>query len=664
LTFAAVVPETRSLLPSDTYTYAVPEELDEQVVPGVRVEIPFGRRSLLGYVVRRQPAADRGDIRAITGILAETPLLLAHHVVLAERVAARYCAPLGEVIRAMLPSRVRARPPKRRSGPRTVSQALDEARVQRPPTVPPQLTPAQRDAVAPLLEAIAEHRHRRVLLHGVTGSGKTEVYLVAIDAALAAGRGAIVLVPEIALTPQTIRRFAARFPGRVTVIHSALTDAERAAEWRRVRAGEATVVVGSRSAVFAPVPAPGIIVVDEEDAAAYKQDRVPRYHAVDVALMLGELTRAAVVLGSATPRIETYYRAHTGDLELASLPERVTGRALPPIEVVDLRDELRAGNVTPLTPALDRAMRDCHAHGGQSILFLNRRGSATVILCRSCGEAVTCANCSVALVYHHDRATCDCHYCGATQPLPARCPKCDSQAIRSLGMGTERLEREVHERFPALRLLRMDRDTTRSRDAYFEIYDRFRRHEADCLIGTQMVAKGWDLGNVRLVGIVNADTSLHFPDYRSGESSFALLTQVAGRAGRGDEPAHVVLQTYSPDHYAVRHAITHDYRGFAHDEIRVRKTLRFPPYCRLCVCTFSHRSDADAEAAVRECARRLSDTLGSGSGLDVLGPTPAFLHRLRGEYRWQLTVRGTDIERAFPHLPKDRGWSIDVDPVP
>lgn len=524
------------------------------------------------------------------------------------------------------------------------------------------LNDAQRAAVAPLLEGIATRTHRRVLLHGVTGSGKTEVYLAGIDAALAAGRGAIVLVPEIALTPQMIRRFAVRFPGLIAVVHSALTDAERAAEWRRIRSGEHSVIIGSRSAVFAPVPDLGIVVVDEEDAPAYKQDRVPRYHAVDVALMLGALCNAPVVMGSATPRVESFFHAHTGNLELVTLPERVSGRPLPPIEVVDLRDELKAGNTNALSLTLDRALQECHADGGQSILFLNRRGTSTVVLCRTCGEALTCRNCSVSLVHHVDRASCDCHYCGMSIPLPAACPACGSRAIRALGMGTERLEREVRERFPTLRLIRMDRDTTRSRDAYFDIYDRFRRHEADCLIGTQMVAKGWDLGNVRLVGIVNADTSLHFPDYRSGELTFSLLTQVAGRAGRGDEPARVVLQTYSPGHYAVRHATTHDYLGFARDEIRVRKALRFPPYSRLCVCTFAHSDDHEAEMEVRREAQRVSDTLGIGAGLDVLGPTPAFLHRLRGEYRWQITVRGTDIERAFSHLPRARGWSIDVDP--
>jgi primosomal protein N' (replication factor Y) (superfamily II helicase) len=659
-----VVLETRSLLPRDAYTYAVPEELEERVLVGARVEVPFGTRSLLGYVVERNAAAVSVDVKAIAAVLDEPPLLLEHHLQLARWIADRYCAPLGEVIRAMLPAGVRgARPGGRKRGPRSVSRAVQAARGPLTASSPLDLNPAQRAAVAPLVDAIAARRHVRVLLHGVTGSGKTEVYLAAIDRALAEGRSAIVLVPEIALTPQTVERFASRFPGRVAVLHSGLSEAERAKEWLQIRAGEFGVVVGSRSAVFAPVGNLGIVVVDEEDAGAYKQDRVPRYHAVEVALRLGEVCGAAVVLGSATPRVETFYRAHTGGLELASLPQRVSGRALPPIEVVDLREELRAGNLGPLSLTLERALEECHAAGGQSILFLNRRGMSTIVLCRACGYVLTCTNCSVALVHHRDRDRCDCHYCGLSLDLPLVCPMCASRAIRGLGMGTERLEQEVHDRFPDLRLLRMDRDTTQSRDAYHEIYDAFRRRDADCLIGTQMLAKGWDLGNVRVVGIVNADTALHFPDYRSGETTFSLLTQVAGRAGRGDEPARVVLQTYSPDHYAVRHATTHDYLGFARDEIRVRRTLQFPPYTRLVVCTYTHRNDTAAEAETRRKAQELSDTLAGGEGLDVLGPTPAFLHRLRGHYRWQFTVRGQAIERTFQQLPKGRGWSIDVDPA-
>jgi primosomal protein N' (replication factor Y) len=661
----AVVPDTGGILPQDTYTYVVPDDLAALVAPGMRVMVPFGSREVTGYVIADTVALLDGDARAIAGVLDETPILGSVALELGRWIADRYCAPLGEVIRAMLPKGVRAaRPGGRKRGPRTTSAAVEAARAGEAgaPEAPPLLTGAQQLAAAPLLDAVSSHAHRRVLLHGVTGAGKTEVYLATIAAALAAGRQAIVLVPEIALTPQTIRRFAARFPGRIAVLHSALTDSERAREWRRIRDGELDVVVGSRSAVFAPLPRLGVIVVDEEDAGAYKQDRVPRYHAVDVALERGRLESVPVVLGSATPRVETYYAAHTGGFELVTLAERITGRPLPPIEVVDLREELRAGNRSPLSLDLDHALRECHDAGGQSILFLNRRGTATVVVCRSCGEALTCDSCSVSLVYHAQRRRCDCHYCGASRPMPDVCPACGSSAIRGLGMGTERLEVEVHERFPQLRLLRMDRDTTASRDAYFTIYDRFARHDADCLIGTQMVAKGWDLGNVRLVGIVNADVALHFPDYRSGESTFSLLTQVAGRAGRGDEPARVILQTYSPQHYAVRHATTHDYLGFAREEIRVRRSLRFPPYTRMVLCTVTHRDDALAEAAARRAVAEVSGKLRAGSGLDVLGPTPAFLHRLRGEYRWQFTVRGEVIERAFPFLPRGRGWSIDVDP--
>jgi len=663
----AVTPDTGAILPKDTYTYAVPDHLVSLAVPGARVMVPFGSREVLGYVVGVDVALAGVEVRQVADVLDEPPILGAPALQLARWIAARYCAPLGEVIRAMLPKGVRsARPGGRKRGPRTTSAAVEATRAHDGAVAEAALplTSAQQAAAAPLLEAVAARSHRRVLLHGVTGAGKTEVYLVAIAAALAAGRQAIVMVPEIALTPQTIRRFAARFPGRVAVLHSALTESERAREWRRLRDGELDVVVGSRSAVFAPLPRLGIIVIDEEDASAYKQDRIPRYHAVDVALERGRLEDVPVVLGSATPRVETYYAAHTGGFELVRLDERISGRPLPPIEVVDLREELHAGNRSPLSLDLERALRECHDGGGQSILFLNRRGTATVVVCRNCGEAVTCDSCSVSLVYHADRRRCDCHYCGASRPLPDICPSCGSTAIRGLGMGTERLEVEVHERFPTLRLLRMDRDTTASRDAYFTIYDRFANHEADCLIGTQMVAKGWDLGNVRLVGIVNADVSLHFPDYRSGETTFSLLTQVAGRAGRGDEPARVILQTYSPQHYAVRHAVTHNYLSFAREEIRVRRALRFPPYTRLVVCTVNHREDARAEIEARRAFAEVSDKLGAGSGLDVLGPTPAFLHRLRGEYRWQITVRGEAIERAFPHLPHGRGWSIDVDPGP
>ncbi|HEX3605029.1 MAG TPA: primosomal protein N' [Candidatus Dormibacteraeota bacterium] len=661
--YATVVPELRSILPRDLFTYAVSSEQEGAVVPGARVMVPFGERQVIGVVMSRVDTSEV-EAKAILEVLDEPPPLLPHLVHLARWIAERYHAPLGETVKAMLPSGVRsARPKGRKRGPRTTSQATREAAEGGAPDTPLALSAAQREVVDRLLAALAERRHARVLLHGVTGSGKTEVYLATIAAALEMGRRALVLVPEISLTPQTIRRFAGRFPGRVALLHSGLTEAERAASWRRIREGGADVVVGSRSAVFAPIPDLGVVVVDEEDASAYKQDRVPRYHAVETALELGRLCAAVVVLGSATPRLETFFRAHGGDLEIGRLPERIAGRPLPPIEVVDLREELKAGNRSPISQSLERALEDTVSAGWQSILFLNRRGTATVVVCRSCGEALGCPNCSVSLVLHQGRNRCDCHYCGASRPPPVECPKCGSPAIRALGMGTERLEREVAGRFPTLRLLRMDRDTVLTRDTYFEIYDTFARGEADCLIGTQMVAKGWDLPGVRLVGVVNADTALHLPDYRSGELTFSLLTQVAGRAGRGDEPARVILQTYSPGHYAVRHAVGHDYLGFAREEIRIRRATGFPPYSRLCVCTVAHPEDAEAEARARKAVEKLSATLAPDSGVDVLGPTPAFLHRLRGEYRWQITLRGASLEGVLPHLPTERGWSIDVDPA-
>ena len=659
---AEVVPDSRAPLPQQSYTYTVPEELAELVLVGTRVEIPFGKRSLHGVVVGWADATDQTQLKAVSAVLDDTPLLAPHQVELALWIAARYCAPLSEVLRAMVPKGARAGRRKRKSSPRTESQALAEARRSGTREEPPVLTPAQHDAVTRLVTALDARQNLKLLLHGVTGSGKTEVYLSAIDAAIARGKQAIVLVPEIALTPQMIRRFAARFPERLVVLHSALTDAERAREWTRAKNGEADVVVGSRSAIFAPLPDLGIIVIDEEDASAYKQDRLPRYHAVEVALELSGLLSIPAVLGSATPRVESYFRAHTGEMEIAKLDSRINGRALPPIEVVDLREELRSGNLHPLSLSLQKALQETHDAGGQSILYLNRRGTAQIVLCRNCGETLNCSNCSVALVHHAERRACVCHHCGLTVMMPKVCPRCNSEAIRGLGMGTERLQREVEELLPGLRILRMDRDTTVTRDAYFEIYEQFRLGKADCLIGTQMITKGWDLGRVHLVGIVNADTSLHFPDYRSCEVTFSLLTQVAGRAGRGDEPARVILQTYTPDHYAVRFAREHDYLGFARHEIRSRKRLGFPPYSRLITCTFSDETDAKAEAAAAAAVEGLRKAL-RGPVIDILGPMPAYIHRLRGNYRWQFTLRGEDLSAALSLLPSGKGWSIDVDPA-
>ncbi|MGH7609520.1 MAG: replication restart helicase PriA, partial [Candidatus Dormibacteria bacterium] len=536
-----------------------------------------------------------------------------------------------------------------------------------PTPVPPsrlQLTEEQEQAFAPIRAAISWSQPREFLLFGVTGAGKTEVYLAAIHACLAQGRGALVLVPEISLTPQTVRRFEAHFPELVAVLHSGLTPGERGREWRRVRSGAARVVVGSRSAVFAPMADCGVVIVDEEDSSSYKQyDARPRYHAAEVARHLGRVLSIPVVLGSATPRLESYHRALQGtELELLCLPQRYRGRPLPPVEVVDLREELAWGNHSPFSRRLAELITQTLLEGGQGILFLNRRGTSSVILCRTCGEALGCPNCSVSLTLHAPGRRCTCHYCGHEQELPDLCPTCGSRLLRALGAGTERIEAEARALWPEARILRMDRDTVGHRDAHRQIYEAFADRQADLLVGTQMVAKGWDLPGVRLVGIVNADIALHFPDFRAAERTFSLLTQVAGRAGRGDEPAQVLLQTYSPQHPAVQFASGHDYQGFATLELEARRQLRFPPFSRLVVLTHSAAREGEARAQAAAEAERLRAAL-AREPVEILGPSPAFIPRLRSQYRWQLTLRASRLEAVSPLLPTERGWAVDVDPA-
>ncbi|MGC8461412.1 MAG: replication restart helicase PriA [Candidatus Dormibacteria bacterium] len=652
----AVVLDTTQILPHDTLTYRVPEHLGDIPVVGKRVVVPFRNATLEGFVIEHEESTQLNEVREIGELVDGVPELTSWQRNLAVFIARRYVASLSEVVKTMVPKPVRIGRVPRASKNR--SNVLKE----HAEVLAPTLNAEQETAASAVIAAVTEHRSERFLLHGVTGSGKTEVYLAAIEESIRQGRQAIMLVPEIALTPQTLDRFRARFHDRVAVLHSALTDAMRAREWWRIYRGEVDVVVGSRSAIFAPVQDLGIIVVDEEDSSSYKQERHPRYHAVEVAFELGKLRNAPVVLGSATPRIEMFYRAHGKDVTLLTLTKRFNGRELPPVEVVDLRQELRAGNHSMLSKELLDAIRTCHEGGGQSLLFLNRRGLATLVLCRTCGFVLTCTQCSANLVHHHSTGMCHCHYCGRTEALPTICPSCSAPKIRQLGGGTERVEQEVREAVPGIRILRMDRDTMHHRDAYEDAYRTFSRHEADCLIGTQMVAKGWDLTGVRLVGIVNADGSLHFPDYRSAEVTFSLLTQVAGRTGRGDEPARVLLQTYTPEHFAIQAAARHDYRAFAHEEIRIRKSWNFPPFREMVVCIASHKSNDKARIMAEEAVNRISGTIAPDMAVEVLGPTPAPMHQVKGEFRWQFIVRGQQLQQLYEYLPKGAGWNIDVDP--
>jgi primosomal protein N' (replication factor Y) len=588
------------------------------------------------------------------------------------------------------------------------------------------------------------------LLHGVTGSGKTEIYLRAVADVLKQGRKAIILVPEISLTAQTVARFAGRFwergdggrsrdgqqPGsRVAVLHSALTDGERYDTWRRARAGLVDVVVGPRSALFAPLSPLGLIVLDEEHDDSYKQEAPrPRYHARDTALRLARSSRATVILGSATPSLTSYHRAQQGEFDLQEMPRRIMGHArrlqelqaryqvpdiryqawddeetdhpedeepsgdqvpgagrppgpaahtrtsakrrhqrhpqarylpLPPVQIVDLRAELRAGNRSIFSRTLQQAMDKALGRGEQVILFLNRRGSATFVLCRDCGHVVRCPHCDVPLTYHSPRARLICHHCNYREPQPQRCPQCGGRRIRYFGLGTERVEKAVRSRWPDARLLRWDRDTARTHEAHTNILQRFAGGAADVLVGTQMITKGLDLPLVTVVGVISADTALNLPDFRSSERTFQLLAQVAGRAGRGLLGGRVVIQTYHPDHYAIVAASKHDYLAFAEQELAFRREQGYPPYIRLAKLICEDTASGRARARAKEMSATLRDALARDAlpATYLLGPAPPFFARLRGRYRWQILLRHPDPPSFLGDIRIPDGWRVEVDPV-
>jgi primosomal protein N' (replication factor Y) len=476
-------------------------------------------------------------------------------------------------------------------------------------------------------------------------------------------------VPEIALTPQTIERFIARFPGQVAILHSGLTPGERFDEWYRIYQGEFGVVVGPRSALFAPMSEIGLIIIDEEHEWTYKQsDKSPRYHAKDVALKLAELNNAMVILGSATPDIESYYRAKRGQYQLIELEERVTPRGvspLPEVEIVNLCDELKSGNRSLFSNSLRNAIKDVLLRNEQTILFINRRGSSNFIQCRDCGFVPTCNKCLVALTYHLTENRLRCHHCNSVRAIPRICPRCGGNRLRYIGIGTQKVELEARNLFPAARILRWDSDVTKRRRAHEKILTRIKNREIDILIGTQIIAKGLDLPQVTLIGVINADTGLNLPDFRSSERTFQLTCQIAGRAGRGLMAGRVIVQTYSPEHYAIQAASRHDYEGFYNKEIEYRHQLGYPPFSRMVRLTYSH---SNATACHREADRIwgviLSEKAKKGlSDFRIIGPVPAFIPRVRGRYQWHIVLCGSAVHTFLDSIVLPKGWTVDIDPV-
>ena len=569
------------------------------------------------------------------------------------------------------------------------------------PTQPLRLNPAQSTAFAEIQRALASHTVGGVsnpdafnrtkhpltfLLHGVTGSGKTEVYMQAMADVLENGKSVIVLVPEISLTPQTASRFVGRFGDRVALLHSRLSDGERYDQWHRIQKGEADIVIGPRSAIFAPVPKLGMLIIDEEHSDSYKSDTAPRYHAREVAQKRSELANCLVLLGSATPSLESFHRTRNGSYRLLNLPDRVFDRKMPDVHIVDMRNELKKGNRTIFSELLRSSIEERLVRREQIILFLNRRGHSTYVFCRTCGYVERCDNCSISLTYHRETQQLVCHHCGSKRPTQQACPQCSSDAIRFFGAGTEAVEQEVHKWYPKARVKRFDADSTARKNAHQQILEEFEQQKIDILIGTQMVSKGLDFPNVTLVGVIAADTALNLPDFRASEQTFSLLTQVAGRSGRADLEGVVVIQTYMPEHYSIEAAQKHDYLDFYAQEIVARGALRYPPFAHVAtlllrgkdeqaVIEASHVARDQLEIWQTDQEHALQAPKVEETSVEILGPAPAPLSKIEGKFRWHLLLRSTDpkkIGQLFkrftdepPTIIKSKAieFVIDIDPT-
>ncbi|MFQ5646972.1 MAG: primosomal protein N' [bacterium] len=706
------------------FSYRIPPQFQSQTTVGTRVLVPFQRRQLTGMVTGFTDQAPPGiKLRSIIKPLEEIPAFDRSLLRLAEWIAGYYLCPLGVVIDAMLPNikakekqqlffqplyprkeinelaeqRVKKAPrqaeilrflaggPGSRNDlahiPLTVFGKLEqEGLIERyrerlfrnpfrmeifPEPSPEKLFPEQQKILDIIASCIKNSRFQAFLLHGVTGSGKTEIYLKAAREALSAGGQVLILVPEIALTPQLYNRFQARFQGRTALLHSALSQGERLDEWNRVRSGDAAVVVGTRSALFAPLDNLKLIVVDEEHDPSFKQENQPCYSGRDGAVLRAQQAGCPVVLGSATPSLESYYNTETGKYRLLELPERIYQRPMPEVKLVDMRVAACLDGNRTVSSALTEALESNLQKGEHSILLLNRRGFHNFILCPDCGKSVECPHCSVSLTYHKVGDRLLCHYCGYGSGFPQQCGDCRCVNLRSHGSGTQQLGEIIRERFPEARILRMDRDSSQSKSAYWEMYRKLKNNEVDILIGTQIIAKGLDLPGVTLVGVVAADNSLYQPDFRAAERTFALLTQVAGRAGRGENPGRVYIQTFNPDHYSIQAAAGHDYQRFYKEETRYRKALGYPPFERLINIKIKDENPDKGFCRAREIAREMKEL--SEGDYQVIGPAQAPLAQIAGKYRWQVLLKGSNRQLMRQDLKKAQVDSsqvaVDIDPL-
>lgn len=688
--YAQVIVDIAHCQVDRVFEYSCPENIKA----GCRVKVPFGGRVIEGFVIglSETPSFPADKIKPICSVYDEEPALLPECLALTKAISARYRVPAAAVLRLFIPSEMRLGKVgevfvkriklkdkdieiklsakkqreaidaliscgeadytafcerfgrsavnaitkkggaevikvKRRRAPLSSAGEREEGKV---------LTKAQREAV----EYIEKSDKRVQLIHGVTGSGKTEIYLNLIADQLKKGRSAIFLVPEISLTPQMLLKLRSRFGEEVAILHSGLSAGERFDEWWRLRSGEAKIAVGARSAIFAPLENIGVIVIDEEHDSSYRSETAPRYSTIDIAKLRVGYNGCKLVLGSATPSVETYIEASEGRYGLITLPDRINGKPMPEIIIADMRKEVKRGNSSGLSRALLSELDGALSSGNQAIIFLNRRGYSQSVICTDCGNVLKCENCDVSLTYHSEERCLKCHYCGASYRMPAACPECGGRHLRYSGTGTQKVVADLRETFPDARIIRMDNDTVAGKDGHYKILKQFAERKADILVGTQMIAKGHDFPSVTLVGILDADMSLHFSDYRSGERTFQLITQVAGRSGRADEKGKVVLQTYSPDNYILRFAINYDYKGFFESEVKMRKAALFPPYSVIVRVMVVADEDKYAIEALKKVYFAIEDIRARDEGDFIfLNKSHSPIKKIQSKVRYQTLAR-------------------------
>lgn len=663
--YAEVIVPRKIMGLKSTLTYRVPDSLASILRPGHEVRIPLKTKKISGTVVRLLREAPPYPTKDIFALIDQKPYLAPWQIQLMLWISDYYACPLFKALELFVPKRIlrKHRPP------------LTEEIYPDSPAVSRKLHTLTIDQ-GKILDEIISGQKRISLIHGITGSGKTEIYLHAAQYFIKQNKQVLMLVPEISLTPQTVHYFERIFEGKIAVIHSQLTDTQKTTAWKNIFENQAQVVIGSRSALFAPFQNLGLIIMDEEHEFSYKQDQSPRYHARDVILKISELLpNLRIIMGSATPSIESYYRAAQNKFNLMKLSERIERQPLPKIEIVDMRDELKRKNFSIISEYLADKIAQILARNEQAILFLNRRGTASAVICRECGYVVRCKFCEVAMTYHFD-GKLTCHHCGFRSQPPIICPKCKGASIRFVGSGTEKIEKEISRLFPRARIIRADKDTTKKRDSFKKIYNDFKAHKADILIGTQLISHGLHLPKVSLVGVMLADISLLFPDFRTGEKTFQLLTQIAGRAGRimreNDAPDEAIIQTYMPENTVLRAVQNYDYKKMYEAEIAARSSTKYPPFSHLIKLTFSHKNEQECVKAIQRAENLLREkshgaenrTERSGAQIHEISSYPSFWPKIKGKYIYNILIKcGAPDAALIAPFQELEGWKIDVDPI-